>query len=161
MVRQASISQTRIEYVILCDSAQTTQEGKLYILGGGWSQTVRMVAPPGSPFQPPPNQFAIAISFLIDWNDANRPIGIRVAVEHQDERPTLFQVTAQVTAGRPPQSAPGDPLRALVALPVLMHFPEPGSYCARAAMDEAPEEAVVRFQVMDVVMMVPPIAPGA
>lgn len=149
-------NETRVEFVMLCDSAQTTQEGKLYILGGGWSFTVRQVAPPGVPVQPPPNQFAIAASFLIDWNDANRPIGVEVVVEHQDERPPLFKLQAQVTAGRPPQTPPGDPLRALLALPVLIHFPEAGGYCVRAHMEGAPADVIVRFQVSDATMIIPP-----
>ena len=149
-------SETRIEYVMLCDSAQTTQEGKLYILGGGWSHIFRLVPPRGATAIPPPTQFAIAASFLIDWNDANRPIDIRVTIERQDERPPLYEVRAQITAGRPPLTTPGDPLRALIALPVLMNFPESGSYCVRAQMQGAPLEAVVRFQVGDALMVVVP-----
>jgi uncharacterized protein DUF6941 len=152
-------SQTRIEYVILADSAQTTQEGKLYLLGGGWSHILRMVPPPGSSIQAPPTQFAIAVSFLVDWNDANRPIAIRIAIEPQDERAVvqaLFEVQAQVSAGRPPQATPGDPLRVLIALPILIQFPQGGSYCVRAHMDGAPREEIVRFQVNDAQMMVPP-----
>lgn len=76
---------TRIEYVMLCDAAVTTQEGKLYVLGGGWSHVFRFVPPPGSSVNPPPTQFAIAASFLIDWDDANRPINIRIAVEYRAE----------------------------------------------------------------------------
>jgi len=148
--------ETSIEFVLLCDAAQTTQDGKLYVLGGGWSQTFRMLPPPGSDVPAPPNGFAIAASFLIDWNDANRPLGIRVTVEHQDERPPLFEVRAQVTAGRPPQMSPGDPLRAVIAIPVLINFPEPGGYCVRARMDEAPHEVVVRFRVNDAFLTVPP-----
>jgi hypothetical protein len=156
----ATPRETRIEFVMLCDSAQTTQEGKLYVLGGGWSAILRQVAPPGSPSSAPPNQFAIAASFLIDWNDANRPIGISVAIEHQDERPPLFAVQAQITAGRPPQTTPGDPLRTLIALPMLIHFPEAGDYCVRARMEGAPTEVVIRFQVSDLMMMMPPTVPG-
>ncbi len=141
---------------MLCDSAQTTQEGKLYVLGGGWSYTVRLVAPPGSSAEAPPNQFAIAASFLIDWNDANRPIGVRLTIERQDEAPPLYELRAQITAGRPPQMSPGDPLRAVIAVPVLLKFPEAGAYCVRAQMEEAPQEVVVRFQVSDAVMVVPP-----
>jgi hypothetical protein len=152
-------SETRIEFVMLCDSAQT-QDGKLYVLGGGWSTTLRQVAPPGSPSPAPPNQFAIAASFLIDWNDANQPIGISVAIEHQDERPPLFAVQAQITAGRPPHTTPGDPLRALMTLPMLIQFPEAGSYCVRARMEGAPAEEVIRFQVKDLMMMMPPTLPA-
>lgn len=153
-------NETRIEFVMLCDAAQTTQEGKLYVLGGGWATTFRPVAPPGSSLAAPPNQFAVAASFLIDWLDANRPIGVDVTVEHQDERPPLYRVQAQITAGRPPHSVPGDPLRALVALPVTIQFPSAGAYCVRARMDGAPAETVVRFRVNDVMMMAPPPPPA-
>ena len=151
-VVQATANETRIEYVMLCDAAQTTQEGKLYVLGGGWSHIFRFVPPAGSSFTPPPTQFAIAASFLIDWNDANRPINVRIAVEHQDERPPLYEFKAQVKAGRPPHAPPGDPLRALIALPVLMVFPDAGSYRVRAEMEGAPRDEVVRFQVSNAIM---------
>ncbi len=152
-------SHTQVEYVILCDSAQTTQEGKLYLLGGGWSHVLRMVPPPGSSTQAPPTQFAIAVSFLVDWNDANRPIAVRVAIEPQDERPAvqpLFEVQAQIRAGRPPQATPGDPLRVLIALPILIQFPQAGSYCVRAHMEGAPADEIVRFQVGDAQMLAQP-----
>ena len=149
--------ETRIEYVVLCDSAQTSQEGKLYILGGGWSHISRMVPPPpAANITPPPTQFAIAASFLIDWMDANRPIAIQVTVEHQDEQAPLYEIKAQLTVGRPPLAAPGDPLRAVIALPVLMVFPSAGAYCVRAQMDGAPTDAVVRFQVGDRLMALAP-----
>jgi hypothetical protein len=155
---QGPHGQTRIEYAVLCDSAQTTQEGKLYILGGGWSHIFRVVPPPGAPMAAPPTQFAIAASFLIGWLDANRPIGIRVTVEHQDEQAPLYEAKAQLTAGRPPMAQPGDPLRVLIALPVLMSFPSAGAYCVRAQMEGAPADEVVRFQVGDAMM---PLIPGA
>src|SRR5436305_1597048 len=137
-------SDTGIEFLMLSDAAQAAPDGKLYILGGGWSQIFRNVFPPGfqlPPGQlPPPNQFAIAASFLIDWNDANKPFNVRVTVERQQEPPAppLFEVRAQLTAGRPPQTPRGDPLRAVVAIPVLINFPEQGSYSVRAEMEDAP-----------------------
>lgn len=152
--------ETRIEYVVLCDAAQTTQEGKLYVLGGGWSNIARIVPPAGADVPAPPTQFAIAASFLVDWNDANRPIAIRVTIEPQDEHPPLYEAQAQITAGRPPQAIAGDPLRVLIALPILMHFPEQGSYCVRAHMEGAQQDAVVRFQVSDALMVVPPGTPA-
>jgi hypothetical protein len=141
-------SETRVEYVILCDAAQASPDGKLYILGGGWTQIRRAVAPPGATASPPPTQFAIAASFLFDWNDANRPIGMRMTIEHQEERPPLFELRAQLTAGRPAQVSPGDPLKALVAIPVLINFPEAGGYCVRAQLESPQSEAVVRFRVI-------------
>ena len=82
---------------------------------------------------------------------------MRLTIEHQEERPPLFEVRAQLTAGRPPQVTPGDPLRALVAIPVLINFPESGSYCVRARMDGSQPDTVVRFHVVDSAM---PLLPG-
>lgn len=151
-------SETRIEYVILCDAAQASPDGKLHMLGGGWTQIARPVVPAGSGVNPPPTQFAIAASFLFDWNDANRPIGMRLTIEHQEERPPLFDLRAQLTAGRPAQVTPGDPLRALVAIPVLINFPKPGGYCVRARLEVPDSEAVIRFRVIDA--MLPRLEPS-
>ncbi|HZS94472.1 MAG TPA: hypothetical protein VFA78_06735 [Chloroflexota bacterium] len=152
---QASQSQTRIEYVMLCDSAQTSQDGKLYVLGGGWSQIARIVPPEGSKAAAPPTQFAVAASFLVDWNDANRPIGIRVAIEPDDEGSPIYEAQAQITASRPSQIAAGDPLRVVIAIPILMNFPKQGRYRVRARMEGVSEDVVVRFRVSNMQMMVP------
>ncbi|HLJ66116.1 MAG TPA: hypothetical protein VKX16_01990 [Chloroflexota bacterium] len=144
---------------MLCDSAQTTQDGKIYILGGGWSQIAQIV-PVSDADEAPPTVFAIAASFLIDWNDANRPFAIRVAIEPQDELPPIYEAHAQVTAGRSPQAIPGDPLRVLIALPVVIRFPSGGGFCVRAHMDGAPQDVLVRFQVVEVPALAAPNAGG-
>jgi hypothetical protein len=46
--------------MMLADAAQAT-EGKLYILGGGWSQT-----------GPAPTPFAIALDVKVPWHLANQ-----------------------------------------------------------------------------------------
>lgn len=144
-------SETRVEFVMVCDSAQVTQEGKLYVLGGGWSHTYRAVSP-SAEVPSPPNQLAVAVSFLIDWNDANRPWPVRITIEDLDGGQPLLEATAQLTAGRPPQLSPGDPLRAVMALPISVNFPKAGGYCARAQMGD--DTAVARFQVSDAQMVV-------
>jgi hypothetical protein len=141
--------------VLLCDSAQTSQEGKLHVLGAGWSQVFRPVAQPGMDSLPPPTQFAIAASFLIDWNDAGRSLGVRVTIERQSDPTPVYEVQAQLTAGRSPQAIEGDPLRVLVALPVLINFPDSGGYVVRARMDGSPTDVTVRFQVSDALLPAP------
>lgn len=56
--------------VVLCDAAQTV-DGKLYILGGGWTH----VAQP----QPQPLSLALAVVVAVPWGDANRrhPVSAR------------------------------------------------------------------------------------
>ena len=70
------------------------------------------------------------------------------------------EARAQITAGRPPQTVPGDPLRVLIALPILVQFPEQGAYCVRAQMEGAQQDVVVRFQVVNALMVVPPEGPN-
>ena len=59
--------------ILLADSAQAVQ-GKLYILGGGWS-----IAGPG------PITMAIAIKIEIPWTEANTRHQLRVALFDEDE----------------------------------------------------------------------------
>ncbi len=91
--------------VLLCDSAQVA-EGKLYILGGGWS-----VCGPG------PFQHALAIKVAVPWNEANRPHTLGAVLMDEDSRPVRvgdpaaevrFHGTFEV--GRPPGLPPGTPL---------------------------------------------------
>lgn len=91
--------------VLLCDSAQVA-EGKLYILGGGWT-----ICGPG------PFQHALAIKAQVPWNEANRPHNLEAVLMDEDSRPVRigdppaevkFQGTFEV--GRPPGLPPGTPL---------------------------------------------------
>lgn len=52
------------------------------------------------------------------------------------------------------------PIRVLIALPILAQFPNQGAYCVRAQMEGAAQDIVVRFQVANALMVVPPGAPG-
>ena len=58
--------------MMLCDSAQVA-EGKLYILGGGWSVT----GPDATPS-------AIAIKLDVDWHEADRPHHWELYLENAD-----------------------------------------------------------------------------
>lgn len=146
------VSETRAEFAMLCDSAQVLA-GKLYVLGGAWDRAVRWVSSGvGAPI--PPTQFFIAAAFLVDWNDTNRILEMRVAIEELDERPPLFEMRAQVTVGRPPQAPPGNPLRHLVALPAAVLFPRAGTFALRSRIEAGPEY-ISRFQVIDAVIPYP------
>jgi len=63
--------------MILCDSAQVA-DGKLYILGGGWSLT-----------GPDPAPSAIAMKLEIDWNEADSPHHWELYLEDADGHPVL------------------------------------------------------------------------
>jgi hypothetical protein len=91
--------------VLLCDSAQVA-DGKLYVLGGGWS-----LCGPGR------FQHALAIKVEVPWNESNRPHTLVAVLMDEDSRPVRvgdpaaevrFHGTFEV--GRPPGLPPGTPL---------------------------------------------------
>ena len=140
---------TEVDFLILCDAAQAAPDGKLYLLGGGLT-SIRRPTSTGSTAHPtPPSQFALAAGFLVDWTDTNEPLGIRLAIE-DDNNATLVQVQAQVVVGRPPQAPRGMEQRALIALPITMTFPKAGPYHARAAIDTHEAHKIANFYVVDV-----------
>jgi hypothetical protein len=108
--------------MLLCDAAQEVG-GKLYIIGGGWSQ--RRV-------EPGPALMAVAIKIYVGWNEANEklPFVLRLmTADGQAYNPGDAEVRVEGMAevGRPAGIAPGSELDA--ALAVTLGFPlAEGSY---------------------------------
>jgi hypothetical protein len=99
--------------MMLCDSAQVA-DGKLYILGGGWS-----VIGPGS------MPSAVALKIDVDWTAAGRPHhwelflvdedGHSVLIETPEgERP--MEVGGDITVERPPNLREGSPIDVALAV---------------------------------------------
>ncbi|MBD0290600.1 MAG: hypothetical protein ICV74_05035 [Thermoleophilia bacterium] len=99
--------------MMLADYAQVA-DGKLTIVGGGWSITGPMPVP-----------FAIAILFEVPWDRANMKHRFRldlvdadghvVFVEGEEGEEPLV-VEGEFEAGRPPGLKPGTPLEVPVAI---------------------------------------------
>src|SRR5437588_6581567 len=126
---------TSVDFLILCDAAQVSPDSKLHLLGGAWTHHQRQVPqspPPGSP--PPISQFAIAAGFLVDWNETDDPLVVRISVEDDDNRP-LADVAGQLLVGRHPQAIRGTDQRALIAVPVTMAFEKAGPHHLRAPVE--------------------------
>ena len=99
--------------LLLCDAAQAVN-GKLYILGGGWSIS-------GSG----PVSMALAIKIEVPWDQANRRHRLRLALLDADDRavtaPTPsgdqpVQIATEFEAGRPAGLRPGTPLDVTMAI---------------------------------------------
>ena len=152
---------TEVDFLILCDAAQVAPDSKLYTLGAGLTFIGRPVAAGPQATTLPPSRFALAAGFLIDWNDTNEPLSVRVAIEDDDNHP-LVQLQAQLVVGRPPQAPPGMEQRALLALPIMMQFPKAGPYHARATIDSHEAQRIVNFRVVDppVPQFIPPGPPA-
>lgn len=99
--------------LLLCDAAQEAN-GKLYILGGGWTVT-----------GPAPMPSALALKIDVPWDQANRRHQLRLDLVTQDGQPVMLptptgdsaaQVTAEFEVGRPPGHPPGIPLTVVLAV---------------------------------------------
>ncbi len=126
--------------MILADAAQAV-DGKLYILGGGWSIT-----------GPTPSPFAIAIKIEVPWDRAAAAHTLTLALvdadgntveipgPEGDHEPLVFEQAFET--GIPPGIKPGTPLDFALAInfgPVPL--PPGGRYEWRMAIDGVEDDA--------------------
>lgn len=104
--------------LMLADYA-VVADGKLTIVGGGWSIT-----------GPAPTPFGIALKVEVPWDQANIKHSMRLELVDADgdlvtvaqegeERPIVIE--GEFEAGRPPGLKPGTPLDSMLAI----NFPSP------------------------------------
>ncbi len=124
--------------MLLADAAQAV-DGKLYILGGGWSIT-----------GPDPTPMAIALKIDVPWTEANNTHKLRLALFDEDGQPVQvptqtgeqpFEIHSSFEVGRPPGLKSGTPLDLALAI----NFPplplRPNSrYVWRCFIDEIASE---------------------
>ncbi len=126
--------------MFLADYA-VVSDGKLTIVGGGWSQT-----------GPEPASFGIGLLIQVPWDQANTlhafsvelldsdgaEVVLETAEEEEDEQPVAFGGEFEV--GRPPGLKPGTPLDFPVAVTSTPLPLEPGRYEWRLTIDGASRE---------------------
>lgn len=141
--------------MLLADSAQAVN-GKLYILGGGWSMT-----------GPQPMPSAIAIKFEVPWEAANRKHRIRIELLDSDGQPVMLPgpespqpmlITADLEVGRPAGLSPGTPLDSPFAINIGPLPLKGGRYEWRCTIIEANVSASCAFTFRDegITVRVPP-----
>jgi len=123
--------------MLLADFAQVA-DGKLTIVGGGWSLTGPEVVP-----------FGIAMLIQVPWDRANERHVMRlelvdadgqqvmVEAEEGEEQPVVFFDDFQFEVGRPPGLKPGTFLDFPVAINSAPLPLEPGTYEWRLTIDGA------------------------
>jgi len=124
--------------MLLADFAQAVN-GKLYILGGGWSI-----------IGPDPTPFAIAMKIEVPWDEANRPHRISLTLLNADGQPVTvptpegvrpIEIQANLEVGRPAGMTPGTPLDSVAAFNFgLMPIPPGGRYVWRLTIDGRTDE---------------------
>ncbi len=119
--------------MMLCDAAQVS-DGKLYVLGGGWSMT-----------GPDPVPSAIALKIDVGWHEAESAHHWELFLEDADGRPVLVdtpdgehpvEVRGEFTVGRPPGIPEGSPIDVALAVNLGPLPLTPGTrYTWRMAID--------------------------
>ena len=119
--------------MLLADSAQAVN-GKLYILGGGWSIT-----------GPDPTPSAIAIQIEVPWDEANKRHRLEVALVNADGQPVMVPTPTgdrpvllggEFEVGRPPGLIPGTPLGVALAINIgPLPLPPDSRYVWRCSID--------------------------
>lgn len=96
--------------LLLADAAQAV-EGKLYILGGGWSVT-----------GPEPSPMAVAVKIEVPWDLANQVHDVELTLLDEDGQPAPegapLRIDGRVEVGRPPGLARGTALDVPLAVSV-------------------------------------------
>jgi hypothetical protein len=99
--------------MLLCDAAQVS-DGKLYILGGGWSMT-----------GPEPVPSAVALKIDVEWHEAEASHHWELFLEDADGRPVLMEtaegtqpveVRGEFTVSQPPGIPEGSPIDVALAV---------------------------------------------
>lgn len=119
--------------MLLADYA-TVADGKLTVVGGGWSIV-----------GPDPQPYAIAIKVEVPWDRAAAPHTLRLDLVDQDGAPVEVPsdegwrplvIEGQFETGRPEGVKPGTPLDFMLAFAIGAHpLPPGGRYEWRLAID--------------------------
>lgn len=123
--------------MLLCDFAQAA-EGKLYVMGGGWSIRGEM-AP-----------MALAIKIDVPWSDTNRAHTWRLSLVDADGSPVQvesaegmrpIEVGDVFEVGRPPGLPEGTPIDLPLAINIApVPLPPGARYTWRLEIDDRTEE---------------------
>jgi len=111
----------KIETLLLCDSAQVAN-GKLFILGGGW--TLYRAAN-----YPTNIQIGLAVDVSFNRTEAGVKFPLKVSIADEAGIPIIPAMDGQIEAGQPAQEVPkGALLKLPLAINTALQLPRPGRY---------------------------------
>lgn len=125
--------------MLLADAAQVA-DGKLYILGGGWSVT-----------GPEPAPMALALKVEVPWDQANMRHEWMLTLSDQDGSPVFLptpegdhpvELGGEFEVGRPAGLAPGTPIDLPLAINLApLPLAPGGRYCWQLAINGEADDA--------------------
>lgn len=136
-----SITEPQIT-VFLCDAAESVN-GKLYILGAGWSQTLA----------DQPANMSLAMKLLVPWSRANETFTVRASLVDEDQEQPVdvgqgeIMGEAGVEVGRRPGLRQGTPLDASFVFPFQGLVLPQGGYVWKIEINNV-EKARIPIQVL-------------
>ena len=128
-----------VEWLIMGDYAQVV-EGKLYLIGGGWSTLTINTGFPAK------HMLGIAASVIVPWNETNQKSRLEIEVL-TDDGGSLAKGGGEFTVGRPPTHPPGQDQRMQFAANVGVELKNPGTYSIVGRL-EGQEDARTQFNVV-------------
>lgn len=122
--------------MLLCDAAQSVG-GKLYVLGGGWSQVPAAALAAGA-------SMALAIHISVPWDQANEPLALTARLTTEDGSVVdlgggPIEAQGQLEVGRPAGLKRGTPLDTTVALNFAALPLNPGGYVWQLLVNNEPK----------------------
>ena len=146
----------KIEFLILADAAQVA-DGKLYLLGGGWSLH-------RSGNYPSQIQFAVALSILVPWNEAGTRHPTTLTIADEAGVPIVPELNGQIEVAKSDQIPQGTAQRALVAINFNIALPRPGRYVVSASagssMAQTKFDAIFAGKKVELTTPTDPAEPG-
>ena len=136
-----------VEFLILADAAQAVN-GKLYMLGGGWS-TLHASALPFA------HQVGVAVGVRVPWQETNQVHRLEIALVTADGDSLIPPLQGELEMGRPPGLRPGSDQTVVMAVNANLKFERAGRYEVQVRV----QEQLVKTVTFDVAP--PPKAPPA
>lgn len=126
-----SFDEIGLDFLIVADGAQSVG-GKLYVLGGGWSNLWLSDFPGRAP------PFSVALALRVPWNRTNQKFAFALELKDADGQRVGDEpaVSGEFEQGRPPGLTPGSDQRVVLAFPIATVFPTPGRYRFEVVVDE-------------------------
>ena len=128
-----------VEFLILADAVQAVN-GKLYMLGGGWTTLHAPTIPTTYPL-------GIALGFRVPWQETNQVHRLEIKMMDADGASVIPPIQAELEMGRPPGLRPGAEQSAVIAVNAAIKFADVGRYEVQAAV-EGQTVRVVPFDVV-------------